>query len=139
MGEPQDNDRALTKLHLLENRRLAIDQSTWQGPTLTLVVQAFLLGVLTDDGVGWAVASAVAAAGISASLVSMLALWLLHDREAHYGERVKELAATLELDDLNRTNNTGRLFLDWKGWRVWELVLFVFLVADVVALIVTRT
>ena len=110
----------------------------WQAPTLTLIAQAFLLGVLTDEGVGWWVASAVAAAGILAALTAMLALWLLHDREHHFGERVKQQAIELGLGDPNRTSDRGNGHpLEWPGWVAWEVVLLAFLVADALALALT--
>lgn len=124
---------------LLEGRRLAIDGFMWQGPTLTLVVQAFLLGVLTDDEVGWTVATAIAVAGVLACLTAMYALWLLHDRERHFSERVDEHADVLGLGKLTRTNHRRKRHpLEWKGWLVWQLVFLVFIVADLLALIVTR-
>jgi hypothetical protein len=70
----------------------------------------------------------------------MLALWLLHDRERHFAERVKAQAAELGLGDLNWTTERGKShLLEWPGWLLWEAVLFAFVVADVLALIVTRT
>jgi hypothetical protein len=127
-------------LQLLEGRRLAIDGSMWQAPTLTLVAQAFLLGVLTNRSVGWAIAAAVAVAGVFALATAMLALWLLHDRERHFAERVKDHAVALGLGDPNRTNQRCEVHpLEWSGWLLWEAVLFAFIVADVLALIITRT
>jgi hypothetical protein len=140
MPDPSQRDRASTLLPLLEGRRLAMDSSMWQAPTLTLVAQAFLLGVLIDQSVGWAVAAAIAAAGVLALATAMLALWLLHDRERHFAERVKAQAAELGLGDLNWTTERGKShLLEWPGWLLWEAVLFAFVVADVLALIVTRT
>ena len=113
----------------------------WQAPTLTLVVQAFLLGVLTDKAVPCAVAIAVATAGVLACITAMFALALLHDRERHYSERVREHAEALTLGNPNRTVVRSKAHpLEWKGWWLWEAVLFAFIVADVLALIiVTRT
>lgn len=124
---------------LLEGRRLAIDGFTWQGPSLTLVVQAFLLGVLTDDTVGWTVATAVAVAGVLACGMAMYALWLLHDREVHYSERVADHALALGLGDPRRARRPNGFHpLEWKGWLIWEGVLCAFVIADVIALIATR-
>jgi hypothetical protein len=110
----------------------------WQAPTLTLIAQAFLLSVLTDESVGWWVASAVAAAGILAALTAMLALWLLHDRENHFGGRVKAQAIALGLGDPNRTSDRQKRHpLEWPGWKVWEVVLLAFLVADALAFALT--
>src|SRR5262245_707346 len=119
-------ERAMT---LLENRRLAIDQSMWQAPTLTLVAQAFLLSVLTDKAVNWTVATSVAGAGVLPSATAMSALWLLHDRERHFSERVKEYATMLHRGDLNRSSARARFHpLEWRGWWFWEAVLFAFVV-----------
>jgi hypothetical protein len=127
-------------LTLLENRRLAIDNSIWQAPTLTLIAQAFLLSVLTDESVGWAVAAVVAVAGVVAVLAALLALWLLQDRELDFGRRVDMHARALGLGTPNRQRRRhGRHVLEWKGRWVWGVVLVLFAVADVVALIVTRT
>jgi hypothetical protein len=140
MADTAQRDRAAMLLPVLEGRRLATDNSMWQAPTLTLVAQAFLLGVLTDRNVGWAVGSAVAVAGVLALATAMLALWLLHDRERHFAERVKDQAVELGLGDPNRATERGKgHLLEWPGWLLWELVLFAFVVADVLALIVTRT
>jgi hypothetical protein len=127
-------------LTLLESRRLAIDQSMWQAPTLTLVAQAFLLGVLTDQNVGWVVAAVVAGAGVVAVGVAMLALWLLHDRELDFGRRVEAHAKALGLGNPNRQHHRRKGHpLEWKGRWVWGLVLLLFAIADIVALIFTRT
>jgi hypothetical protein len=141
MDDASQRERASALLALLEGRRLATDSSMWQAPTLTLVAQAFLLGVLTDKSVGWGVAWAVAIAGILALLTAMLALWLLHDRERHFAERVREQAALLGLGNPNRTSRRSkRHLLEWPGWVAWEVVLAAFLVADALALaLTTRT
>lgn len=98
-----------------------------------------MLGVLTDDSVGWWVGAAVALAGVFALGVAMLALWLLRDREKHFSGRVNEHAEALGLGNLNRTSKRhSRHPLEWKGWVVWEVVLAAFLVADLFALICTR-
>ena len=133
------DDQRERAMALLEGRRLAIDASMWQAPTLTLVAQAFLLGVLTDKAVGWAVAVSVAVAGVLASGTSMFALWQLRDRERHFSERVREHAKALDLGDLNRSSERSRLHpLEWRSWWFWEAVLFAFVVADLLALVVTR-
>jgi hypothetical protein len=82
----EQRERALM---LLESRRQAIDNFMSQAPTLTLVVQAFLLGVLTDDHVDWTVATSIVVAGVLACLTAMDALWLLHDREEHFASASK--------------------------------------------------
>jgi hypothetical protein len=130
--------RALAALTLLEGRRQEHAAAMWQAPSLTFVAQAFLLGVLTRESVGWAVAISIAAAGVIATFTAMYALWLLSDREGHFGERVKSSALALGLGNPNRTRRRSAAHpLEWKGWVVWEIVLGVFVVADVLALFCT--
>ncbi len=125
---------------LLEGRRLAIDGFMWQAPTLTLVVQAFLLGVLTDAHVGWTVATSVALAGVLACATAMYALRLLDDRAGNFSERVTDHALALGLGDLNRRSHRPKRHpLEWEGWLIWQAALFAFIVADLLALIVTRS
>jgi hypothetical protein len=134
-----EDEREHAMLTLLEGRRLAFDSYMWQAPTLTLVVQAFLLGVLTDKGVGWTVATSVAVAGVFACLTAMFALLLLHDRELHFSRRIARHTVALGLEDPRRTTDRRkRHWLEWKGWWLWEGVLAAFIVADLLALIVTR-
>jgi hypothetical protein len=130
--------RAMAALTLLEGGRQEHAAAMWQAPSLTFVAQAFLLGVLTREGVGWAVAISIAAAGVIATLTAMYALWLLSDREGHFGERVKSLALALGLGNPNRKSRRSAWHvLEWKGWVVWEIVLCVFIVADLLALVCT--
>jgi hypothetical protein len=69
----------------------------------------------------------------------MFALALLHDRERHFGERVKVHAVVLGLGDPNRTVRRPKCHpLEWKGWWLWEAALAAFIVADVLALMLTR-
>jgi hypothetical protein len=133
--EPTGDERALL---LLEGRRLAYDAAMWQAPTLVLVVQAFLLAVLTDPGVDSTVALFVAIAGVAALLVAGIALWQLHDRERHYSERVTAQALGLTLGDPNRHRERRRRhLLEWPSWALWEAVLGLFALADVLALVLT--
>ena len=130
--------RAMAALTLLEGRRQELAGAMWQAPSLTFVAQAFLLGVLTRETVGWAVAIPIAAAGVIATLTAMYALVLLRDREVHFGERVRSLALGLGLGDPNRTSRRSAAHvLEWKGWVLWEIVLGVFIVADMLALFCT--
>jgi hypothetical protein len=134
----EEHARALT---LLEGRRLAIDASMWQAPTLTLVAQAFLLEVLTDDKVGWVVGAFVALAGVLACSAAIVALWLLRDREVAFSKRITLHTDALNLEELARTpppDRSTRSPLEWKGYIIWTVVLAAFIVADVVALFVTR-
>jgi hypothetical protein len=139
-GERMTDNQRERALELLEGRRLATDASMWQAPSLTLVAQAFLLAILTDDDVGWTVASFVAGAGVLACLTAILALWLLHDREYDFGERVRVHAEELRLGNPNRTPKDRSKWhpLEWKGRDLWSIALAAFIVADVVALFVTR-
>lgn len=103
-------------LDLLEGRRLAIDASMWQAPTLTLVAQVFLLQVLTNGAVRWAVAISVAVAGVAASVTAMFALWQLHFREREFSKRVTHHASKLGISDPTRRRRDCKLHaLEWKG------------------------
>jgi hypothetical protein len=132
---PIADERALL---LLEGRRLAYDAAMWQAPTLVLIVQGFLLAVLTNSGVRFTVAVFVALAGVAALLVAGLALWQLHDREHHFSERVTAHAIGLTLGDPTRHHERRCChLLEWPAWVLWEAVLGLFAVADVLALFLT--
>jgi hypothetical protein len=132
-------ERHKLRLGLLEGRRLAIDGFMWQAPALTLVVQAFLLRVLTDKTVNCTVATAVAVAGILATITAALALFLLHNREFGFGKRVEMEAKALGIDPIRRTMRKGPAHvLEIKGYAVWGVVLASFAVADGIALRYTQ-
>jgi hypothetical protein len=135
--ETLDWERRKLKLTLLEGRRSEIDGYMWQAPALTLVAQAFLLRVLTDRGVGCAVATAVAVAGALATVTAALALWILHDREYDFGKRVERQARLLGLGPIRRLQTSRRGSwnpLEVKGYVVWSVALGSFVVADAIAL-----
>jgi hypothetical protein len=140
----------IARLELLEGRRLAYDSSMWQAPALTVAAQAFLLQVLTAPGVGWWVASFVAAAGIVASAAASLSLWQQRDREQTYSEAVAALSKELGLGDprrlaleLERRAERGRQWfttlLGVRAFWIWLGTLAAFMLADFVALVATRS
>ena len=133
-----DEDREV--LRLLEGRRLAIDAAMWQGPTLTLVAQAFLLGVLTDAHVKLAVAIAVALAGVVVVVVAGVSLMAQRGREVELSRRIEEHASAVGLPELRRRRGPRHWWrpLDWPPWAVWALVIYpLFALADVLALVLT--
>jgi hypothetical protein len=134
-----DDDREV--LQLLEGRRLAIDAAMWQGPTLTLVAQAFLLVVLTDSHVKLTVAIFVALAGIVALVVVGVSLMAQRGREVELSRRIEDHASAVGLPELRRPRTRGRSWwrpLDWPPWAVWALVIYpLFALADVLALVLT--
>jgi hypothetical protein len=128
-------------MQLLEGRRLAIEASMWQAPTLTIVGQAFILGVLTNRRVGLPVALLVASAGVLVSFATALALWQQRDRETLFSERIKDHASGLGWPDPRR-QHLGRSRgawhpLEWPGWKIWIAPVVLFGVADILALILT--
>jgi len=129
-------------LEVQEGRRLAHQNAMWQAPTLTLVAQAFLLTVLTDERVPQTVALFVAIAGGAALLVAGFALGQLHNRERWQSEAVREHANALGLGDLNRPkpkmSKRWARPKEWPGWVFWEATFVLFLVADIVALVLTN-
>ena len=133
--EIREWDRQKLKLGLLEGRRAASDGFMWQAPVLTLAVQAFLLRILADD-ISSVVATAVAVGGALATSAAALALFLLHDRELSFGERVDELTAEMKLGEIRRPPS-GRSRdhpLELKGYVLWAIVLASFVMVDAVVL-----
>jgi hypothetical protein len=140
------------RLQLLEGRRLALDESMWQVPALTVAGQAFLLQVLTDGAVGWDVAVPVMLAGATASAAAGLSLLQQWDREQLHSTIVADVAQDLDLGDPRRKalkpevkkppKRWSRWWLSWLfEWRAlwfWVSTMVVFLVADIVALVATR-
>ena len=138
-----------------------MDQAMWQAPTLTITAQAFLLAVLTADGVGGLTRFFVLIAGLSAIVAAARALLRLRAREVQYSEaiefyldRAPEIPGLLP-DDLPAkpiTRHTLQLSFAPKKGRLdkwlrrralrtrmptvhlfWLLALVLFAVADVVA------
>ena len=119
---------------LLEGRRLAVDGAMWQAPTLTLVAQVFLLGVLTDGSVRFAIALFVALAGLTALVVVAVSLWQQRDRETtvrRYIDDAADVPAIGPSECRPRPPN-------WRTWALWTFVVFpLFGAADVLALVLT--
>lgn len=93
----QEREAAL--LDQLERRRYAHEQGQWQPPALTIAGQAFLLGVLADEGLEWWARAVVLVAGLLATLASVLLLLRLRTREVEYSKRIEVLAARIGIDD----------------------------------------
>jgi hypothetical protein len=135
-----DQARDLETVRLLEARRLALDAAKWQGPSLLLVVQAFLLGVLTNEHVKLGVAIVVAVAGIAALVVVGISLGQQHNRERALSVRIEAGASAAGLTQLRRSLPARRWWppLEWPGWVLWVLVFALFGLADVAALVFTH-
>lgn len=80
--------RIATFLGQLESRRTSIDQAMWQGPTLTIAAQAFLLTVLTDKDVADDARFWILVAGAAACIAAILSLVRLRAREVLYSEAI---------------------------------------------------
>lgn len=128
-------ERRKLRLTVLEGRRSAADGFMWQAPVLTLAVQAFLLRILATEK-DPVVATAVAAAGVLATMTAVLALFILHDREVQFAERVEDDANLLGLGSLRRqpSGRDREHPLEWKGYIVWTVVLATFAIVDLVVL-----
>jgi hypothetical protein len=72
----------------LERRRSDFDRSMWQAPALTIAAQAFLLRVLTDQGVCWQARLVILLAGAVASFAAAASLIQLRRREVEYSEGI---------------------------------------------------
>lgn len=133
------NDSEITdregRLHLLEGRRLALDNWMWQVPALIFAGQAFLLQVLTDPDVNSYVAVSVAAAGILGSAAAGLSLIQQRRSERWYTEQVSALAIGLGRGDPRRPELLGKRRL--RAYHLWLSALAAFLIADIVAVLAT--
>lgn len=140
--EDVDRERRKEFVALLEGRRLAVDASMWQAPTLTIVGQAFILRVLTDHHVGWGVATLAAAAGVLATITVGVSLAQQRDREQLLSERIAREGQALRWPDARRQalarSRCWAHPLEWSSRWLWGITIAVFGVADVVALIVGR-
>lgn len=153
-------ERKALFLDHLERRRSGLEQAQWQAPTLTIAAQAFLLAVLTNSSVDRGARFVILLAGIAACLAAIASLLRLKSREVLYSEAIARCLDELGLPDprpdelmkddrrepLNRDgwwHRFDRGLQGWAGgWRLpiyllWILALFLFAVADVVALKVT--
>jgi len=141
--EPPTDDNGISewerhklRLTVLEGRRAAADGFMWQAPVLTLAVQAFLLRILATESDA-VIATAIAAAGVLATITATLALFILHDREVGFGQRIEEEAEALGLGSLRRQRPPGRSDehpLELAGYVVWTVVLVSFAIVDLVVL-----
>jgi len=134
-------ERHRLTLTLLEGRRAATDGFMWQGgPVLALAVQAFLLRILADPSARLGVAIVVGVGGALATSAATLALFILHDRERAFSERIREHTDALRMEDLAR-RASGRdpdHPLELKGRIVWATVLGPFVAIDAVVLSATQ-
>jgi hypothetical protein len=72
-------------------------------------------------------------------VIVALALSKLHDRERHFSKRISRHAIALGRADPNRSRERSRWHsLEWPGWRLWALPFLAFVVADVLALVLTH-
>jgi hypothetical protein len=128
-------ERAMAAVTLLEGRRRDLQTSLTQIPSLTFLAQAFLLGVLTRESVGWAVAVPIAVAGVIATFAQIFVLVVVRVRVIRLHKRVRSRANELGLGELDLFYGRMRW---WKlGWGLWPIVMALFIVADVLALVVT--
>jgi hypothetical protein len=122
-GEDATNERLLS---LLEQRRAAFEGVMWHVPALVVAAQAFLLQVITDDGVDYGAAVAVALAGSMASITAGIALHIQQERERWLNEQVKAYASRL------RSPLPERDDAPMPGWgfALWQVTLGTFVVVD---------
>lgn len=148
-----ERDVEVLFLDHLDRRRTELAAAMWQAPALTIAAQAFLLIVLTDEGVSAWARAVVLVAGVAATLAAIGALLRLRQREvlysdaiAFYGERIgmRDLRPDdLERKPLQREGRWARLderTQAWAGQRsfppihyAWTIALLLFAVADAVA------
>jgi hypothetical protein len=122
-GEDAKNERLL---QLLEQRRAAFEGAMWHVPALVVAAQAFLLQIITNDGVDYGAAVAVAAAGSAASITAGIALGIQHERERWFSEQVRAYANRLRspLPERDDAPLSGLAFV------LWQITLGTFIVVD---------
>lgn len=86
-------EQELALLDHLERRRDGHAAAMWQAPGLTIAAQAFLLQVLANGGIPLGARLVVLAAGVSASLVAVYALYRMQYREVQYAEAFAHFSA----------------------------------------------
>ena len=113
----------------------------WQIPALSMTAQSFLLILIADRTVPFAVAGVVAGAGIAANLAGLVILKAGVQREKWLSDEVNRVATGLGFPDPDKGpeehqwNPPG---FDMKPVLCWPLVVAVFVGADIVALLVPR-
>jgi hypothetical protein len=85
-----DRQRELVTLERLERRRGDTWQGMWLAPLIAIVAQAFLLGVLVDENIGWLARAAVLVAAVATSLSAIWSVLRAHAREVQYSEAISE-------------------------------------------------
>jgi hypothetical protein len=153
---PDYGEDPMRTLDLLENRRVAADQSMWQAPALTIAGQAFLLSVLTDETVGSTlVRTFVFAAGAAAAFAALAALFRLRAREVLYSEAIGKYCDHLGIADPRPRSlqqrfgeaalegggtaekwlriQAGRRWVFQHVYLLWALALLLFIAADSLA------
>jgi hypothetical protein len=88
-----DRQRELVTLERLERRRGETWPGLWLAPLLTLVAQAFLLGVLADENVGWLARAAVLVAAVAGCLAAIWSVLRAHAREVQYAEAIAAISS----------------------------------------------
>jgi hypothetical protein len=78
-------------LERLERRRGDTWQGIWLAPLIAIVAQAFLLGVLVDENIGWLARAAVLVAAVATSLSAIWSVLRAHAREVQYSEAIAAL------------------------------------------------
>jgi hypothetical protein len=129
----------------------------WQAPALTIAAQAFLLQVLTNRSIDGGARALILAAGAIAGIAAVLSLLRLREREVRYSDAIAHYAYTAGIPEfrpdrlprrsLERQGRSARFdrwlqrIVGWCGWPgvylVWVLALVLFVVADIVAFLLT--
>lgn len=97
-------ERALTTLGQLEQRRGENDRAMWLAPVITMAAQAFLLQILSDQSIPRGARLAVLVAGAVATLAACWTVLRGHAREVLYSETIHALSRKLGLDDVRPGN-----------------------------------
>jgi hypothetical protein len=151
------NQRDLFTFGQLEQRRGENDRAMWLAPVITMAAQAFLLQIISNQGVPCLARLSVLLAGIAATLAACWTVARAHAREVQYSEEIWRYSEALGLPDVRPSALKSDLTLDDGGWRrldrwlvhhakrqswpipymAWTLALLLFVVADLVVFFAT--
>ncbi|MEK6327485.1 MAG: hypothetical protein AABM66_08190 [Actinomycetota bacterium] len=98
----------------LERRRAGNDQAMWLAPVLVVTGQAFLLQVLSTDGLGGFARGMVLAAGMAATAAALVTLLRGRAREVEYSEAIAHYTDGVGFPELR--SELPRKEPHFEGW-----------------------
>jgi hypothetical protein len=156
---PLGEDEARELQETLERRRLAIDQTMWQAPGLSITAQAFLYVVALNPGTPEYGRIVVLIAGLLVVLAAAFSLMKQRYLEELHSEVIQRCRRILGLQDPFRRNlealrdprpattsrpgkawrriQDARGFQDLASFAIWAAVLLAFALGDVILIVGT--